>query len=68
MKKGYELLGQLSTEEQVLFCKNITNLKKVKLSKYLLEDWRNLDNFVCNAFNWSHSPEGHDYWNRISNR
>lgn len=54
------------------FVKNFNNPKwdysnKEQLRKNCLNTnyW---DDFISFAFNWSNSPEGHDYWSNIENK
>lgn len=67
MKKGYEYFGKLSSNQQILFCKNLTNFNdnQLKISTYLLEEYASEWEFLSSAFVWSESNEGHSYWSEI---
>jgi hypothetical protein len=65
MKKGYEWLNCLSAKDQVLFCKNLTNLGKWKISEYLIDDYSSVGTFISSAFVWSASSEGDEYWSEL---
>lgn len=70
MKKGYELLGKLSKDDQVNFCRNIINHRpvnmKMKISEYLIKDYTSFELFIGGAFTWGKTPEGGDYWSDIA--
>ena len=66
--QGIECLEVLSDSEQVLFLKNLTNLGRHKISKYLLKDYVYLRHFISGAFIWSDTNEGSDYWNAIAEK
>lgn len=65
MKKGIEWLSMMSKEEQVLFLKNLNNVSKIKISTYLMADYKTFRPFILNAFSWRRTPEGSDYWMEI---
>lgn len=77
MKKGIEWLGQLSKEEQILFCKNrvnlgrfslVTTFGKLTIAGYLSAEFSSFQEFIDYAFEWAKTPEGYEYWMQISLR
>ena len=79
MKKGIEWLGQLSKEEQILFCKNRVNFcrnltpsatskRNLTIAEYLNERFSSFVQFIDQGFLWSSTPEGQDYWRGIAGR
>ena len=68
MKKGYEWIKMLSKDDQILFCKNLTNIGKHTISSYLLSEYDTFWNFIAAAFTWSDSSERHEYWSELANK
>ena len=61
MTPEYFMNNYLSPPDRVRFLKNRSNYYKYSLMDRKFAYWH-----VEDAFNWSHSPEGHEYWERIN--
>ena len=68
MKKGIEWLSMMSKEEQVLFLKNLNNVSKIKISNYLMADYKTFRQFIICSFGWGETTEGVDFWSEICTR
>lgn len=57
---------------KIKFLNNIVNPKWKKADKKIeLFECLNTnywDDFILHSFNWENSPEGHDFWENISNK
>lgn len=63
--KYYEYLN---TEEQVLFMRNISKRDDRGTGIIINNNISSLMKFLNNAFVWSLTDEGHDYWSKIALR
>jgi hypothetical protein len=58
----------LNTKEQVLFMHNLMLIGSDYNKVISHNTSTSFDDFVSNAFHWSKTDEGHDYWHKISVR
>lgn len=60
----------LTREERIKFRENSLNYGKTptQFDFYLASEYDSLFDFVSNGFVWVDTPEGNDYWFRISTR
>ena len=71
MKTGLEYLDWLSKADQVRFLRNYTNAEarrkeeQCSISKYLTDEYPDVDLFIKAAFIWSESIEGFHYWSDL---
>jgi hypothetical protein len=63
MKKGSEWFKLLSEKEQQEFKENCIDFEDTMNYPYKSFKW-----FIMEAFIWSDTPQGLDYWNEISKR
>jgi hypothetical protein len=59
----------LTSEEQHAFIENLArDPEQLTIDEYMSQgEFSNGTEFICNAFDWSPTPEGHDYWMNIAN-
>jgi len=81
MKKGIEWLATMPYRYQVLFLKRLSETEAANrhpleewvsgktnvISTYLTSDFGTFEHFIRTSFTWSQTPEGHEYWEAISN-
>jgi hypothetical protein len=74
MSKVYNIqwVDKLSAEEQISFFRNYVNENKLPTDKsiatYLSQSNRSFMACICGAFNWTDTPEGHEFWDYLSDR
>ena len=64
---GYKYLQHLHSAEEVRFLKNLAN-NNIDTGSYLSGYYRNFNDFISSAFEWSSTNEGADYWLSIARR
>lgn len=67
MKKGKEWLAYLSKKEQKEFKKNCELQNRSFESEIELE-YENFNLFILASFEWDITPQGGEYWEKISYR
>ena len=67
-KSGYYYLSKLSRDVRKAFVKNIVwgNKNLIPLTTVLRSDYADMEDFIAFAFVWNNTPEGYEYWSRIS--
>ena len=67
-KSGYYYLSKLSRDERKVFVKNTNqkNINLIPLTAVLRSDYADMEEFIAFPFVWSDTPEGYEYWSRIS--
>jgi hypothetical protein len=71
MKTGRDFFDTLSATEQEQFKANFLsngNRNKEVLLDYLRDEHNSMWDFIATQFVWSETPEGNNYWARISAR
>jgi len=60
----------LTREERLKFRNNYLNHDNTprQFDFYLASEYNNSFEFISSSFNWADTPEGNDYWFRISTR
>ena len=67
-KSGYYYLSKLSRGVRKAFVKNIVwgNKNLIPLTAILRSDYADMEDFIAFPFVWDNTPEGYEYWSRIS--
>lgn len=75
MHNGLHWLGKMPYKYQVLFLKRLSETKPAEVGKgkpphtisdYLSREFSGLYSFILCSFNWEMTPEGHDFWSKMS--
>jgi hypothetical protein len=69
---GLEHLNTMPYKLQVLFLKRLSEWGKYGgmegIAGYLNNEFVSFYEFICGAFTWIATAEGHDYWHGISHK
>lgn len=67
-KSGYYYLSKLSRGVRKAFVKNTVwgNKNLIPLTAILRSDYADMEDFIAFPFDWNNTPDGYEYWSRIS--
>lgn len=67
--KGIDYFNFLTLEEKLKFQVNFLKwYHETDIKDYMAEEYTSFFHFMAQAFNWTESPEGKDYWLFIAER